>query len=292
MNNSVDDKKLRNRLAAKRCRDRKKAISLGLSVSMASRKQKVGRKVSKDPTIEGDERRMYHRLRYSERKKKIESKKRAIVRLPERVTRNSLSIEKDYITEVVAGKLQSLSKKIDSDFSNVQQAKATMECVIQGIKNCFSWVKTSNGTYKMFFVETVRDEDVYHPWVEAKKSELANEEDGGFPYGMFACRTFKMNDCIGIYVGRVFLGTDEEKNESIYKISVGDGMFHVDIDDIGEGRLTYGMGMHLINDCHFGEVSKIRHDRNNTHISWDLSVSAKKDIERGEELSLSYNYNS
>jgi hypothetical protein len=45
-------------------------------------------------------------------------------------------------------------------------------------------------------------------------------------------------------------------------------------------------------DCHFGEVNETGLDQNNTWISWDLSVIAKKDIEKGEELTLGYNYNS
>ena len=52
------------------------------------------------------------------------------------------------------------------------------------------------------------------------------------------------------------------------------------------------MGMHLMNDCHFGIVNHTGIDLNNSDISWDLSVTAKKDIEKGEELTLGYNYNS
>ena len=79
--------------------------------------------------------------------------------------------------------------------------------------------------------------------------------------------------------------------ESIYKISVGEGEYHLDIDDKGDGRLTYGVGMHLMNDRHYGEAN-VGPDENNTMISWDLSVVAQKDIEKGEELTLGYNYNS
>ena len=47
-----------------------------------------------------------------------------------------------------------------------------------------------------------------------------------------------------------------------------------------------------MNDRHYGIVNQICHDLNNSGISWDLSVTAKKDIEKGEELTLGYNYNS
>jgi hypothetical protein len=93
----------------------------------------------------------------------------------------------------------------------------------------------------LLFVETIRNEEVYHPWVEVKVSEVSNGEDGGYPYGLYVWRSFKKDECLGLYIGRVFVGKDEDKIESIYKISVGERVFHLDIDDIGDGRLTYGM---------------------------------------------------
>ena len=287
-------KKERNRLAAKRSRDRKKAVLLGGAESIhAPQKQKVGRKVSKDETAKGDEIRRLRRLRYYEGAKTIgKVKSTTIVHLPRRSLRPSYHVGNQNISALVGGKLFELSRKIESDFSTLKDAQATMDCVMGWIAKCFTWLRTSEGTFKLFYIETIGSEEVYHPWVECKKSRVSSGDDGGYPYGLYACRNFKKNECLGIYVGRVLLGKDEDTIESIYKISVGDGDFHVDIDDVGEGRLTYGMGMHLMNDRHYGIVNQICHDLNNSGISWDLSVTAKKDIEKGEELTLGYNYNS
>ena len=194
----------------------------------------------------------------------------------------------DNVRELVGGKLLAFFDQIESKFSEIEEAKATMESVTDGLAKCFTWVKTLNGTFKLLFVEPIRNEEVYHPWVEVKLSEVSNGEDGGYPYGLYVWRSFKKDECLGLYIGRVFVGKDEDKIESIYKISVREGVFHLDIDDIGDGRLTYGMGMHLMNDCHFGEVNETGLDQNNTWISWDLSVIVKKDIEKGEELTLGY----
>ena len=79
------------------------------------------------------------------------------------------------------------SDQIESKFSEIEEAKATVESITDGLAKCFTWVKTLNGTFKLLFVEPIRNEEVYHPWVEVKLSEVSNGEDGGYPYGLYAC---------------------------------------------------------------------------------------------------------
>jgi hypothetical protein len=291
MDNSDDARRERNRLSAKRSRDRKKASRLGEAVSPASMKHKVGRKVLKDVTKEGDDTREYHRLRYRCRKQKTRVINCSNVRSMERNLRPRARGGDLDVNGLGGGKVFELCDRIESNFSNLREGQETMKGVMDELTSKFTWLMSKDGCWKLFFVRTVLGETSYHPWVEVKKSNVSNGDDGGFCYGLYACRIFKKRDCIGVYVGRVLLGTDEEEVESIYKISVGEGEYHLDIDDKGDGRLTYGVGMHLMNDRHYGEAT-VGPDENNTMISWDLSVVAQKDIEKGEELTLGYNYNS
>ena len=289
MDNSELVKKKRNRLAAKRMRYRNKAIRLGLAVPPAMGKQKTGRKVEVEATIQGDEKRQLARVHYTSRKQMKQVINCSNVRSLANNLRPRDSKGNENIAELAGGKILELCDQIASNFSNLRDAKETMKRVIDELSSNFTWLMAKDGCWKLFFVQTVRNETFYHPWLEVKISNVCNEDDGGFSYGLYACRRFKKKDCFGLYVGRVLVGKDEDEVSSIYKISVGEGVFHLDIDDKGEGRLAYGVGMHMMNDRHFGNVI-VGPDHNNTMISWDLSVVAQKDIEKGEEMTLSYNY--
>ena len=54
----------------------------------------------------------------------------------------------DNVRELVGGKLLAFFDQIESKFSEIEEAKATMESVTDGLAKCFTWVKTLNGTFK------------------------------------------------------------------------------------------------------------------------------------------------
>ena len=63
---------------------------------------------------------------------------------------------------------------------------------------------------------------------------------------------------------------------------------HLDIDDQGDGRLSFGFGSHMMNDREWGQEDDSG-VQNNTIFDEDLSVIVKRDIQAGEELTVSYN---
>ena len=108
---------------------------------------------------------------------------------------------------------------------------------------------------------------------------------------MFAARNFKKDSFLGVYLGRVLLAKSEEHIDSVFKASVGDGLFQIDIDDQSESRLRLGMGFHMMNDNKYKmDESGYTDNTNNALLLWDLSVHARREILEGEEITLSYNY--
>ena len=136
---------------------------------------------------------------------------------------------------------------LSSTFSDHSVAQEAMKAVLVSMNDNFKWMKTIEGVSQLFLIKRNKSGMSSHPWVEVRKS-TNNGNEGEFSYGLYACRSFKKNDCIGMYIGRLFKGTDESDVTSIFKISVGEGEIHLDIDNKGEGRLSFGFGSHMMND--------------------------------------------
>ena len=87
------------------------------------------------------------------------------------------------------------------------------------------------------------------------------------------------------------MAKSEEHIDSVFKASIGDGLFQMDIDDQTESRLRFGMGFHMMNDNKYGMDESVNADNtNNALLLWDLTVHARCDISEGEEITLAYNY--
>ena len=178
---------------------------------------------------------------------------------------------------------------LSSQMSDLSLAQEAMKSVIESMETNFEWKMTMEGGRQLFLIKRNNNDMSFHPWVEVKKSNVDSDESGEFTYGLYAYRRFKRNDCIGMFIGRLLKGVDESGIESIFKVSVGNGMIHLDIDDKGPGRLSYGFGSHMMNDTTWGkEVTDGK--ENNTLFNKDLSVIATKDIEIGEEITVGYNF--
>ena len=120
MDNSELVKKKRNRLAAKRMRYRNKAIRLGLAVPPAMGKQKTGRKVEVEATIQGDEKRQLARVHYTSRKQMKQVINCSNVRSLANNLRPRDSKGNENIAELAGGKILELCDQIASNFSNLR----------------------------------------------------------------------------------------------------------------------------------------------------------------------------
>jgi hypothetical protein len=290
----TQEEKCANARANKRSYNRSKAIKRGEPIPPEVAKQKAGRKVSMNVTVKGDEKRQVRRVQYRK------SRTCRIIHCGQdrgQVHRLSITLRqrrKARVQGVVSAgknKIEEMSDLIKSNFSTLLEGKETMARILREIELNFTWMKTNDGLPMLFFVQTIRGDMILHPWVEVKKSVVTDtEKDGGFSYGLYASRRFEEEDAIGLYVGRVLEGRTERDIESIFKISVGNGLLHVDVEI--EGRLTYGLGMHMMNDKHYPEKpDRVEGSLNNALISGELCVYAMKSIEKGEEITTCYNYN-
>ena len=290
-NHRTQEEKEASARASKRRYYRTKALKHGDAIPREAAKQKPGRKVSKHVTVKGDERRQVRRLQYrkSVSCRIINSEQMGLHSINLRPRRTGAR-EQD-VVRTGGNRIIAMSDLIKSNFSSLVESKKTMAQILGEIELSFTWMKTIDGLPKLFFVQTIRGDTSLHPWVEVKKSVVTEtEKDGGFSYGLYASRRFGKEDTIGLYVGRVLEGKSEKDIESIFKISVGDGFLHVDVQI--EGRLTYGLGMHMMNDKHYQESPNILEgSMNNALITGELCVYATKTIEKGEEITTSYNYN-
>ena len=92
-----------------------------------------------------------------------------------------------------------------------------------------------------------------------------------------------------MYVGRLLKGVDESDVNSKFKVSVGEGEIHLDINDQGKDRLSFGFGSHMMNDRKWGKEHIEGIENNTLFDDDDLSVIATRDIEKGEEITVGYN---
>lgn len=127
MLNSNEANKQRNRLSAERLRARNKAMRLGEAISDAGERQKVGRKVKKDPTEHGNERRQAARVRYRKRAQKKRVINCSIVCSLTRNLRSRARTGDGNVTGLAGGKVLELCDLIDSNFSKIKDAKDTMK---------------------------------------------------------------------------------------------------------------------------------------------------------------------
>ncbi len=130
------------------------------------------------------------------------------------------------------------------------------------------------------------DDSLLIPWLEVKQA-IDNEKQRNYLYGLFALRDFKCGSIIGVYLG-IFL--DHQCVESPFLMKFTEDIV-IDIPDKGEERLSYAMGAHMMNDQDypFG-VSENEDSLNNVQIESDYSCVASRDITRGDELTVSYNF--
>ena len=177
-----------------------------------------------------------------------------------------------------------------NNLRNVVISKRVMKNVLNGVKSSFKW-KRDEMSRQLFYVTKDGENDVLHPWIEVKPSDLTDQEKAeGYDFGLFASRTFEVDDVIGIYVGEIISDNElRNREDSVFEIKVGGRNLYVDISDTTEARLKFGMGMHMLNDLNYqGSDEK---DNNNAAICGDLSVLALSEIKAGDEITTSYNFN-
>lgn len=105
----------------------------------------------------------------------------------------------------------------------------------------------------------------------------------GAGLGVFAQKTFKVGDFIGIYTGQ-------------YRSTIPKNVSYTAIYETGYVNAAHGhlgMGMHFINDYYYGKKKQPRRaladDKTNVTMTDDLLVWATKSINIGEELFMDYN---
>ena len=138
-----------------------------------------------------------------------------------------------------------------------------------------------DGKNVLFHKEENEENEIFRPWVWVDQSKLTVNP----MMGLFAARNFTFNEMIGIYIGQIIHSSSQE--DSIYMVSFKGGKF-VDVVVDDSDRLQFGMGMHYLNDLHFQEFIFEENNENNCQINEDLSVSALRDIKKGEELTAYY----
>ena len=90
-----------------------------------------------------------------------------------------------------------------NNLRNVVISKRVMKNVLNGVKSSFKW-KRDEMSRQLFYVTKDGENDVLHPWIEVKPSDLTDQEKAeGYDFGLFASRTFEVDDVIGIYVDEI-----------------------------------------------------------------------------------------
>ena len=173
--------------------------------------------------------------------------------------------------------------KIDSTVS----LNAAMKKIFKDCKKTFRWVVDEDGsTWELMYGEGGGYKKAWYPWIRIKKSESAQKE-GEYLHGVFAARDFNIGDVIGLYMGKFF--SLRVKRNSCYLLCYK-GKVNIDIEELDEGRLHYGVGSHMMNDLHhFQEDKGGSEDLNNVMIYENLTCGALKDIKCGDELTCTYN---
>ena len=172
------------------------------------------------------------------------------------------------------------------DKNDLEALKKGMFDMMTEIGSSFKWFPTFEKGYVMFYVETVDGEELLHPWLEVKKSEVAKDSAENWTYGLFAARKFPKDSYIGIYVGEVSAMNDDFLSD--FRLNYTPKVL-IDIEQ-DDSRLFYGMGMHMANDFHYPHGYDFKKDnKNNAVFTTNLAVSTSATIMKGEEIFISYN---
>ncbi len=162
--------------------------------------------------------------------------------------------------------------------------------ILKKVHENFVWLrKQGEDNWKLYKLDREGDQDsVLFPWFEVRQS-IKSDRQTKYLYGLFALRDFKRGSIVGAYIGQ-FLEHGSAENSFLMRYTED---IAIDIPDKGYGRLSYALGAHMMNDLDypFG-ISGKTDSLNNIQIESDYSCVAKKDIAKGDELTVAYNYTS
>ena len=286
-----DTKKERNKEAASKYRKRKKLEKAGLELPESVKKGKKGVKIQTDGLDDET------KVRRDEFRKWNKNKMVSIVIHPEKhhmPLRQRKGLKNNPNT--LQSRLEAIADLLSSkDYRcTLKELNKIAENALQAMKaNCY-WSKSFDGeTIRLFVLEEVGDASSKHiPWINVKASPTISTKSD-LNLGVFAARDFEEHDILGVYAGNFMVNDGKDSRQfaiGCRPATEEEGEIIYDIPEYGDGRLGYGMGMHLINDYHFPNgASDVDYNMNNAELRADFSIVAKKNIRKGDEIFMSYN---
>ncbi len=125
--------------------------------------------------------------------------------------------------------------------------------------------------------------------IDYVSTQESNISDAGI--GLFAEKSFKKDEIIGVYFGE-YVEDTKNGSESGYQF------LHMDVPLLDDGGQERYFGCHFINDPEWKEKSTMKNRaskrnkkmKRNAYLGNDYKLIASKEIKKGEEIFISYNY--
>ena len=278
---SIERKRKYNRLSKTRQRARDKALLENRHVPARLKKRKRGRKRLPIPDdIEVRKRRELGRRKYVRSKMTIDPQGKVITGngVRTRNRSNGSAAGDSYVKESCFDPIVHMLLPIKS--SGLKRAKQYMQKGIDETSRNFVWLRDMDNISRLYMKEDKNKKmSNLVPWVHIKMSKIPSAGSG-----LFASRNFNKDETITLYLGDI----KQISESSNYSFGYSK-RFVVDIKG-NETRFHKYIGAHMINDMHFCEGNKDEKLLcNNASLNTDFRITAKRYIEEGEEISMSYN---
>ena len=264
---------------------RKKQEKEGISSSPDLEKKNVERKRSPDITKLERWGKNYHLRRMN----KLGLLGVISTSIPTPTPTMSLRPKQNQLLKQACDMFKSWSITLRESCTSVRKLSKAMTDVKSEVGKYFQWLTylEKPNHFGLAFVTTVSGREIYHPWVEVKKSEIIEESKEEKCYGLFAARDFPANTEIGLYTGSVETirkGVQLSEFKLCYREK-----YLIDIVDQTEKRLKYQTGAHMVNDKDWEGKGCNDTTNNNAMINDHLILYSTRYIKKGEEITVSYN---